>query len=245
MCDRKLGLVLSGGGAKGAYQAGIINYLAENNIQPDMVSGTSIGALNGAVFSAQRDINKAAHTINKIWLDLAKSTPIEIDSAQMVVSAASIISSFSTVITKNPLGMVVNKVIGALNDRNKQGIVDDKPLTNILDQYAPPDALIKGLPLYISLYESDGASKDILNYLRQTMLGGTGKNSIFKHIQSISPEIIHDVIMASAALPFLFKSKNIEGENYSDGGLGGAHEAQGNTPAQPFNSQFIRRWKYL
>jgi NTE family protein len=52
--DTKLGLVLSGGRAKGAYQAGILRYMAEQNIQPAMVSGTSIGALNAAIISAQK-----------------------------------------------------------------------------------------------------------------------------------------------------------------------------------------------
>jgi len=65
--DTKLGLVLSGGGAKGAYQAGILRYMAEQNIQPAMVSGTSIGALNAAIISAQKDILKASLGINTIW----------------------------------------------------------------------------------------------------------------------------------------------------------------------------------
>ena len=45
----KLGLVLSGGGAKGAYHVGVIKALYELGIQIDMLSGASIGALNGAV----------------------------------------------------------------------------------------------------------------------------------------------------------------------------------------------------
>ncbi|MBK6548662.1 MAG: patatin-like phospholipase family protein [Arcobacter sp.] len=48
----KLGVVLSGGGAKGAYEAGFLKALSEFNIQPDAIAGTSIGALNGSLYSA-------------------------------------------------------------------------------------------------------------------------------------------------------------------------------------------------
>ncbi|HMV41913.1 MAG TPA: patatin-like phospholipase family protein [Leptospiraceae bacterium] len=42
----KRGLILSGGGARGAYQAGVYKYLNERNFIPDVICGTSVGALN-------------------------------------------------------------------------------------------------------------------------------------------------------------------------------------------------------
>lgn len=42
----KLGLCLTGGGAKGAFEAGVIKRLYENNLVPSVVTGTSIGAVN-------------------------------------------------------------------------------------------------------------------------------------------------------------------------------------------------------
>ncbi|EIO19471.1 hypothetical protein ECPA31_1421, partial [Escherichia coli PA31] len=48
----KTGLVLSGGGAVGAYQAGVVKALAECGTQISMVSGASIGAFNGAIIAA-------------------------------------------------------------------------------------------------------------------------------------------------------------------------------------------------
>lgn len=52
--DKKIGLVLSGGGAKGAYQVGMFRALEELDLagQIKVISGTSIGALNGAVYTA-------------------------------------------------------------------------------------------------------------------------------------------------------------------------------------------------
>jgi len=41
-------LILSGGGARGAYQAGVLGFLAEAGWMPDLVCGTSIGAINAA-----------------------------------------------------------------------------------------------------------------------------------------------------------------------------------------------------
>lgn len=45
----KLGLVLGGGGAKGSYQAGVIKGLIENGFEITAITGTSVGALNGAL----------------------------------------------------------------------------------------------------------------------------------------------------------------------------------------------------
>jgi predicted acylesterase/phospholipase RssA len=42
-------LVLQGGGALGAYQAGVYEGMAEQGIAPDWVTGVSIGAINGAL----------------------------------------------------------------------------------------------------------------------------------------------------------------------------------------------------
>ncbi|MBQ1936292.1 MAG: patatin-like phospholipase family protein, partial [Bacteroidales bacterium] len=46
-----VGLVLSGGGAKGAAEVGVLKYLEEMNIPIDLICGTSIGGLIGAIYS--------------------------------------------------------------------------------------------------------------------------------------------------------------------------------------------------
>ena len=48
---QKVGLVLSGGGAKGAAHIGVIKALEENNIPIDYVTGTSIGAIIGSLYA--------------------------------------------------------------------------------------------------------------------------------------------------------------------------------------------------
>ena len=48
---QRVGLVLSGGGAKGAAHIGVIKALEENNIPIDYVTGTSIGAIIGSLYA--------------------------------------------------------------------------------------------------------------------------------------------------------------------------------------------------
>ncbi|MBK7245758.1 MAG: patatin-like phospholipase family protein [Saprospiraceae bacterium] len=48
----KIGLVLSGGGARGAFHIGVLQALEEANIKPDIISGTSVGAIIGCLYSA-------------------------------------------------------------------------------------------------------------------------------------------------------------------------------------------------
>lgn len=62
-------LVLGGGGAKGAFQAGVFKYLAEQGEKFEIISGTSVGALNGS-FLAQYvlgDEAKASQELISLW----------------------------------------------------------------------------------------------------------------------------------------------------------------------------------
>lgn len=64
----KRALVLSGGGAKGAYELGVYKALKRLRIRIDIITGTSIGALNGAVL-VTGDYRKA----KKLWLKMSSS----------------------------------------------------------------------------------------------------------------------------------------------------------------------------
>src|SRR5438874_12297265 len=60
-----IGLVLAGGGAKGAYQIGVLRALDEAGIRPAIISGTSIGAFNAALTYVPQQQREA------IWQTLA------------------------------------------------------------------------------------------------------------------------------------------------------------------------------
>ena len=73
-CDR-IALVLQGGGALGAYQAGVYQAMSEAGVEPDWVSGVSIGAINSAIIAGNTPKNRLRqlHTFwdmiteRKIW----------------------------------------------------------------------------------------------------------------------------------------------------------------------------------
>ena len=70
----KYGLVLAGGGARGAYQAGVIRALEEMNIEISAVCGTSIGAMNGAAM-----IQGGYEFMNRLWKEIRLTDIMKID----------------------------------------------------------------------------------------------------------------------------------------------------------------------
>lgn len=62
--------VLGGGGHLGAYEVGMLRAVLEAGIQPDLVLGTSVGALNGAAVAAQPDL-AMIERLEGIWRSLA------------------------------------------------------------------------------------------------------------------------------------------------------------------------------
>ena len=56
----EVALVLQGGGALGAYQAGVIQGLEEKGIEVDWVAGISIGAVNAAIFAGNLPVQRVA-----------------------------------------------------------------------------------------------------------------------------------------------------------------------------------------
>src|SRR6266571_2337039 len=63
--------VLSGGGSLGAVQVGMLQALAEREIRPDLIIGTSVGALNG-VFLAARTSRPGIDALGAIWRSLRR-----------------------------------------------------------------------------------------------------------------------------------------------------------------------------
>ena len=80
-----VGLVLAGGGGKGAYEIGVLKALAEEGILKNVkaVAGTSIGAVN-AVLYAQGDFDKAY----KAWDDIDMSVLFDLDPSKMMAGKA-------------------------------------------------------------------------------------------------------------------------------------------------------------
>jgi NTE family protein len=69
--EKPVAFVLGGGGSLGAMQVGMLEALAEHAIVPDLVVGTSVGAINGAIVAA--DPQGAAHRLAHSWSRLDSS----------------------------------------------------------------------------------------------------------------------------------------------------------------------------
>lgn len=68
---KKVALVLSGGGAKGAQQLGFIKYLFEKGLKPDVIYGTSVGSLNACGLSFH-----GVHGVEKVWANIKKKSDV-------------------------------------------------------------------------------------------------------------------------------------------------------------------------
>lgn len=73
--NREYGIVLEGGGARGAYQVGAWRALKEAGVKIKGVSGTSVGALNGAMICMD-ELEKA----EEIWGNMDYSTVLDVDA---------------------------------------------------------------------------------------------------------------------------------------------------------------------
>ena len=71
---RPVGFVLSGGATLGALQVGMLRALATAGIEPDLVAGTSVGALNGAVVADIGLPGPAADVLEVTWRAMTTAT---------------------------------------------------------------------------------------------------------------------------------------------------------------------------
>lgn len=233
----RVGLVLSGGGSRGAYHVGVIKCLADINISIDAVAGASIGALNGAIVAAEPNLKIASTHLQEIWDLLAANSPIKINSPETVNYIGQILlGQIAPLIagTSDALSTVAN--FQNLFPGNV-GLGDESSIHNLLNRYLDLEKLQKGLPLYVSVYESQGSLDDLFSAILASVNLINTQYSEFLHIQSLERNQQCVAILASAAIPLLFKAKQIEVNEtnyfYSDGGQGDIKNVQGNTPITP------------
>jgi NTE family protein len=73
--DKKIGLVLQGGGALGSYQAGVYEALASSEYLPDWVAGISIGAINAAIIAGNTPENRPSR-LRSFWKEITAHTNV-------------------------------------------------------------------------------------------------------------------------------------------------------------------------
>jgi NTE family protein len=241
----KLGLVLSGGGARGAYQVGVVKALAQLKLEPSVVAGASIGALNGAIVAASTSMTEAATQLEELWLSLKEDTIIQADNAFGILALALIMhraaEQTSKTDTENYWRSIVIPMLQKLFDRQAlipSYLMTTEPIESLVSQFVNLNRLLsrQARDFYVSIYEASGQPgnstldnllSDLWRYCIER------KESEFKILKNCSQEQAIQFLLASAALPIAFKSVQIENKHYRDGGMGDRLTSQGNTPMKP------------
>ncbi|MGN0571702.1 MAG: patatin-like phospholipase family protein [Candidatus Fimenecus sp.] len=130
---RPYGLILAGGGAKGAYQIGAWRAMRELGVQIEAIAGVSIGAINGALI-AQGDFDSTL----ELWNNVEVKDGIHIDTQ---LKAPENLFSFSN------LPQIFHEVI-------KNGGVDVTPARDLIARYVHEDAVrASGIPLGLVTFQ--------------------------------------------------------------------------------------------
>lgn len=213
-CDR-IALVLQGGGALGAYQAGVYQALHEADIEPDWVSGVSIGAINSAIIAGnprERRLERLQMfwdrvTDRKVWF----FTP----EGDVFRQARNATSSFLTTMLGQPGFFEPRRTsawLAAAGATDATSFYDTGPLRETLLELVDFDLINSG-----AVHFSVGAVN---------ALSGN-----FVYFDNTREKIEPEHIMASGALPPAFPTVQIGTEHYWDGGI------VSNTPLQHLLAQ--------
>ena len=252
----KTGLVLAGGGAKGAYQAGVMRALLVKGIQVDAIAGASIGALNGAVLASAPDLRTGAERLTTLWSEISHLKPLRVATSKDSIAVRAAVYITVLVSAGLKMGKVPAAMATALSDwrilaaklARKAGmnqlaeflqtadsaLLEDKPLLEMMEKFLDLAHLQHSIPLYVSVFRQENYLKELLALAQAGVFGSENRASEFKHIQSLSEDEQKNALLASAAIPFLFKPRyDMEGNRYTDGGQGGYIREQGNVPITP------------
>lgn len=234
----RTGVVLSGGGAKGAYQVGVLKALLELGSNVDMIAGASIGALNGGVLASAPNLKVGVERLDRLWKTLANSSPLKLKmpSYLTLLNAAGLSLGGAVAPSMNAF-LKAAAHLGLLPARaaeSNAGLLSDSPLKALMHEYLDMEGLMRGIPLYVSVYESAGGLRDALTWIAAETTGlFDTKPSSFLHVQSLPPSDRSEALLASAALPLLYQARAVGQHSFADGGLGGTLRSQGNTPITP------------
>ena len=203
-------LVLQGGGALGAYQAGAYEALANAGLAPTWVAGISIGAINAALIAGNTPENRVKRLRDfwqKVSSGLQGASYLPGDQGRSFFNEA---SSWLTTLFGVP---------GFFTPR-----------------FPPPSFALPGTDAALSFYDTSPLRQTLNELIDFNILNTNGvrvsigavnvKSGNFKYFDSDKHGINADHIMASGALPPGFPPVVIDGESYWDGGL------VSNTPLQ-------------
>ena len=215
--DRKVGLVLQGGGALGSYQAGVYEALVASEYLPDWVAGISVGAINAAIIAGNapehrdqslRSFWEAITAPTILWPPAPAGLPAEWQHRASALSA------------------LMFGQRGFFTPRPPQDwFSSDKCVS-----YYETSVLKRTLERLVD-FDRINDTKD----MRLSVGAVNVRTGHFAYFDSEEITIRPEHIMASGALPPGFPPVEIDGEQYWDGGL------LSNTPLQYMVDYYPRR----
>ncbi|MEW6204356.1 MAG: patatin-like phospholipase family protein [Pseudomonadota bacterium] len=217
--DDITGLVLSGGGARAAYQVGVLHQLAkwfeqENKREFDfpfkILCGTSAGAINAAALAcAGRNFYQSTDRMLKVWENFSSDQVFRSDSLGIIRTGARWLSALS---------------IGWMLRKRPKCLLDNSPLSHLMHQLlhfrrldeALENGTIHALAVTASSYSS---GRSVTFFQTQKIIESWARTQRV----ALPDRITVEHLLASAAIPFVFPAVklNIEGqmEHFGDGSI--------------------------
>lgn len=211
--EERAGLILTGGGARAAYQVGVLKAIAEllprhaHNPFP-VICGTSAGALNAATIAVNaQNFRKGVRYLNNIWKNFHANQIYRTD----------VVGVFN-----NSVLWMAGLILSGLGiNRLKQiSLLDNSPLAELLDEILPCEkiqphidaGLLRALSITASGYSS-GQSV--------TFYQGVEEIEPWRRTRRIGvpTRIESRHLLASSAIPFLFPATLINREYFGDGSM--------------------------
>lgn len=205
-----IGLVLAGGGARGAYQVGVLKAIAElwqEAASPfSIVTGVSVGAINAAALaSCAGDFRTGMGWLEQLWLNL---------------NAHHIYHTDATSILYHSMRRLLATAFGNIAGSPSNALLDTRPLEQLLEREinfarigaALASGALDALAVTASSY-ADGRAKTFF----QSRAESTGWSRARRDGLPAAIGVQH--IMASSALPLIFHPRPINGEYFGDGAL--------------------------
>ena len=210
-------LVLQGGGALGAYQAGVYEALDEAGLRPDWVIGTSIGAINAGLIAGNTEGNRVAR-LKAFWRQVERRFPA--NTAASVPFIGNQLATWMTMaggvegfFTPNPLAFASpHWPLGA----DRAGYYRTDPLRKTLSELMDFQLINQGP-------------------CRLTVGAANVQTAMMRYFDSRDMPLDVRHVMASGALPPAFPPVLINDELYWDGGI------LSNTPVEAVFDDYPRR----
>lgn len=210
---RKLALILSGGGARAAYQVGVLRAIAEflprHAHSPfPIICGTSAGAINAATLAVNaQNFRKGVQYLTNIWKnfqvdDIYRSDPVGVFNNTARWFAGLVLSAAGS------------------NRMNRVSLLDNTPLADMLHETLPCEKIQENIDagtLYaLSITASGYGSGQSVTFFQ----GAKGVQPWRRARRlGIPAKIDAHHLLASAALPFIFPAVRIHREYFGDGSM--------------------------